>query len=102
LLACAFHIEYHSALLTFCAAFFPAFGAAIYGIRNQGEFQRIAERSGAMSVELDRTEKAVMDPDTVLSSSTLGQAADEAVEIMAAEVLDWRIVFQARPLVLPA
>jgi hypothetical protein len=88
-------------VLTVCAAVLPALGAAIYGIRSQGELQRIPKRSEAMSAELGIIQDALTRAGPVLSSSTLGQAAEQVADIMTAEVLDWRIVFQERPLVLP-
>jgi hypothetical protein len=116
LLACLTHlilglleIFFHGAMeapwllrvLTVCAAVLPAFGAAIYGIRSQGEFQRIAKRSEAMSAELSTIKAALTRAGPVLSANTLGQTAEQVADIMTAEVLDWRIVFQERPLVLP-
>jgi hypothetical protein len=116
LLACLIHlmlglleIFFHGAMaspwlprvLTVCAAVLPAFGAAIYGIRSQGEFQRITKRSEAMSAELSTIKAALTRAGPVLSANTLGQASEQVADIMTAEVLDWRIVFQERPLVLP-
>jgi Protein of unknown function (DUF4231) len=100
--ACVLHLWSHSLWLTFFAAVFPAFGAAAYGIRSHGEFQRIAERSEAMSQRLQEMADQLRNPEYMLSSHALGQMAEAAADIMTTEVLDWRIVFRAKPLVLPS
>jgi hypothetical protein len=82
----------------------PAFGAAFYGISNQGEFARIADRSHAMAREL----KAVQDKD--LSAALAKQdesltefriVAERVAASMVAETIDWNFVFRFRSLDLP-
>lgn len=118
LAACAFHLlvalgggwfgERADALhrwLVFCAAFLPALGAAMAAIRSQGEFHRVVQRSRAMSEELEQLRQAVANVPTrpsELNSQLLQQAVEQTTRLMYNEVLDWRIVFQDRPLVWPA
>ncbi|MFY9555795.1 MAG: hypothetical protein WAV47_13870 [Blastocatellia bacterium] len=91
--------------LIFCAAFLPALGAAMAAIRSQGEFHRVVQRSRAMSDELEQLKDAVANIPTrpnELNSQLLQQAVEQTTRLMYNEVLDWRIVFQDRPLVWPA
>lgn len=91
--------------LMFCAAFLPAFGAAMAAIRSQGEFHRLVQRSRAMQDELAQLREVVANVPVrpnELSSQLLQQAAEQTSRLMYNEVLDWRIVFQDRPLVWPA
>lgn len=90
-----------------CAAF-PALGAALAGISNQGEFRRVAKRSGAMARRLDDLHKRVRSmkpfPSAAgvqaepVASTQLTALANEAASVMTSEVLDWRIVFLDRPM----
>lgn len=114
LAACAFHLfvasrsdwgDAWNRWLIFCAAFLPAWGAAMSAIRSQGEFHRVVQRSLAMREELQQLREAVANVPTrenELNSQFLQQAAEQATRLMYNEVLDWRIVFQERPLVWPA
>lgn len=91
--------------LTFCAAFLPALGAAVAAIRSQGEFHRVVQRSRGMGEELEQLREAVANlpvRSNELNSRLLQQAAEQTTRLMYNEVLDWRIVFQERPLVWPA
>jgi hypothetical protein len=91
--------------LTFCAAFLPALGAAMAAIRSQGELHRVVERSRAMHAEMEQLRQAVANVPTrpsELNSQLLQQAVEQTTRLMYNEVLDWRIVFQDRPLVWPA
>lgn len=90
--------------LMFSAAFLPALGAAMAAIRSQGEFHRVVQRSRAMSDELGQLREAVANVPTrpgELNSQLLQQAVERTTRLMYNEVLDWRIVFQDRPLVWP-
>ncbi|HEU4390007.1 MAG TPA: hypothetical protein VFV34_19555, partial [Blastocatellia bacterium] len=91
--------------LIFFAAFLPALGGAMAAIRSQGEFQRVVQRSRAMREELDQLRQMIANVPTranELNSQLLQQAVEQATRLMFNEVLDWRIVFQDRPLVWPA
>ncbi|HVY55803.1 MAG TPA: DUF4231 domain-containing protein [Thermodesulfobacteriota bacterium] len=95
------HLFYHSDWLIICSAFFPALGAAIYGIRTQGEFEQLAKRSDAMSAHLENLRSELDRPDFTSSYGLLGSIAENTAEVMSTETLDWRIVFQSKRLVLP-
>lgn len=123
LAACAVHLwlgvaasEGHSVLLignlVFLCGFLPALGAALAGIVNQGEFQRIAMRSKAMRAQLailltkaTALEEALSHP-ALPGSEPPSRAATElattAAQLMVNEVLDWRVVFLDRPLTPPS
>jgi hypothetical protein len=102
--ACALHLMMHGEAgrwLTLLTAVLPAFGAAVAGIRFQGEFERLADRSEAMQEKLAgiEVELAAL---TDFSSGGLQNIALDAAHVMQAEALDWQFLFQARPLTLPA
>lgn len=101
LIACLAHLYVHDYMLTVLAAVLPAFGAALYGIRTQGEFELIAKRSDAMSAHLENLRNEIDKPDFVPSYRLLGRIAESTAEVMSSETLDWRIVFQSKRLVLP-
>ncbi|MBN1566848.1 MAG: DUF4231 domain-containing protein [Acidobacteria bacterium] len=92
-------------LLITLNAVLPAFGAAIAAIRSQGEFHRIAQRSLAMYEELDDLKLALSQIAACgneLKSQDMRRIIDQTARLMINETLDWRIVFQDRPLALPA
>lgn len=85
-------------------AFLPALGAAFAAIRSHSEAQRLAQRSKAMEenlvrlrADLARVPVAADDLNSVL----LREQADRVSDLMTNEFLDWRVVFQDRPLGLP-
>jgi hypothetical protein len=96
--------------LTFLCGFLPALGAALYGITNQGEFRRIEKRSRAMGEHLKDLHERARDlkqdlergqaQDGLPSRRVVALATDVA-QLMAGEVLDWRVVFLDRPLTQP-
>ena len=113
LLSCTVHLQrglpqWLPALLTFFCGFFPALGAALAGIINQGEFRRINRRCCAMREQL----KLLLDQIQSLRESIAGaphppnqqystQAValtSDAARLLVNEVLDWRVVFLDRPL----
>lgn len=94
-------------ILTFCCGFFPAFGAALAGINNQGEFRRIELRSKSMAGRLKKQFKQIKElQDRVAEdaplprqlSADVAKLASEAARMMVTEVLDYRVIFQDRPL----
>lgn len=94
-----------NAWLIFCAAFLPALGAAMAAIRSQAEFHRVVKRSRAMHSELEKLSIAVEAlpvEGKALNSQALQREVERSTRLMYNEVLDWRIVFQDRPLVWPA
>ena len=106
-LAALMHIFYHgpqAQWLVFVTAVAPAFGAALFGIRSQGEFERIAKQSEAMSAELRSVKNdltRLAEADQGLTARTLGEVAVAAASVMLSEVVDWRLLLHAKRLDLP-
>ena len=94
-----------AAVLTILNALLPAFGAALAAIRSQGEFQRLVRRSEAMERALKRLQLQlgmVQPQDGALKSQDLRRAGERVAQLMLDETLEWRVVFEDRPLVLPS
>lgn len=89
--------------MTLLCAFLPALGAAFAAIRNHGEVQRLAQRSKAMEETLAQLQKNMDEvEDAALNSVKLRKHAKRVNDLMTNEMLDWRVVFQDRPLGLPS
>ncbi len=77
------------------AAGLPALSATCHGISNQGEFRRLAERSGAMRKSLLRIKTDLEKAENKTGPSrVLRQEAELVGQIMLAEVLDWQILYR--------
>jgi hypothetical protein len=108
LIACGLHLAHAllpTHILIFACGFFPALGAALAGIDNQGEFRRVARRSEAMAAHLKRLKtrveafmKQVDDDPNRAHVPEASALASEAATLLVAEVLDWRVVFLDRPI----
>jgi hypothetical protein len=92
------HLEY---LVQF-AAILPAFGAAIHGINSQGDFRNVARRSADMNKWLSDILTRVRMAGDEISSDELAAFAEEAAGVMGADLLDWRVDFQEKPLIFPS
>ena len=93
-----------SGLLLTLNALLPACGAALAAIRSQGEFHRVARRSRSMEQELaDLRFRLSVIPakGNELQSQEIRRVSERISGLMLGETLDWRVVFQDRPLVLP-
>jgi len=93
-----------SGWLTLLCAFLPAAGAAFAAIRGFAETHRLAQRSRAMQDALARLQADLANIPTeagALNLQRLRQCADRVSDLMIRETLDWRVVFQDRPLNLP-
>jgi hypothetical protein len=97
----AFDITFHRILVQL-AAIFPAFGAALQGIVSQGDFHNVARRSAAMYHWLSGIVTQLRVAQEDLSAEVLGELAEKAAEVMGAELIDWRVGFQGKPLVFPS
>ncbi|MBL8524234.1 MAG: hypothetical protein JNN20_11135 [Betaproteobacteria bacterium] len=86
-------------LVTWITAAMPALGAAIYGIRMQGDFVGIAFRSEVTVARLERLKRSLADES--LDYIRLMARLRRLSEIMLADVEHWRTTYQARPLALP-
>jgi hypothetical protein len=92
------------ALIAGVATVFPAFGAALAGIRSQGEFERVKKRSKAMQYWLEQISKRpepTPGSEAPILSVELSGIAAKAGQLMVDELLDWRTVFKDRPLPEP-
>ena len=86
-------------LVTFATALFPALAAALYGIRMQGDFAATSERSAVIARQLAQLRSAIeRDP---LSYERLIDRSRRLGEIMLAEIHQWRLHYETRPLSLP-
>jgi len=88
--------------LTLACATLPAFGAAMGGISNQGEFARIAKRSRSMTNLLEQFSHKI---DSLLTQNASGELrlaqvvelAGSVMQLMVDEVVEWRVIFVDRP-----
>jgi len=97
-------IDKHARTETFLTALLPAFGAAIYGIRVQGEFGRVARRARRMEEQLSLI-SASLESEAAKGTLTLARVSfltEMAAHAMVSDVTDWRFVFREKPLTLPA
>ncbi len=84
---------------TIISAALPAIGAAIYGIRMQGDFAGTAERSHALAERLS-TLRAVI-ADDALDFDTLSRRTRRVADLLTDDLANWFQTYHARPLVLP-
>jgi Protein of unknown function (DUF4231) len=106
LLVCSVHLfdknVLHQIYLVQMAALLPAFGAAIHGINSQGDFRNVARRSADMNKWLSNILTRLRMAGDEISSDELAAFAEEAAGVMGADLLDWRVDFQEKPLVFPS
>jgi len=86
--------------LTALAALLPVFGGAVAAVRSQAELVRVVKRSRAMTQRLGEIAEDLADQGLVLSSTNIARAVESAAQSMIAEVMDWQIVFEEKPLEL--
>lgn len=84
---------------TIVGAALPAVGAAIYGIRMQGDFAGIAGRNQALAAQL-ATLRGVIAEDA-LSFDTLSRRARRVTGLLTEDLASWLQTYDARPLTLP-
>lgn len=89
----------YSSLATIVGAALPAIGAAIYGIRMQGDFAGIAERDSALAAEM-ATIRTVTEAD-VLGFDTLSRRVRRVSSLLTDDLGSWLQTYRARPLTLP-
>jgi hypothetical protein len=91
-------------IVTTATAFLPALGAAMFGIRVQGEFVSTAQRSQAMSRRLFITHEQLSPHLEAAPPSMfeLRSHIEMAAETMMIEITDWKFVYSSKPLSLPA
>ena len=86
-------------LATIIGAALPAIGAAIYGIRMQGDFAGIAERDATLAAEL-ATIRGVIETD-LLDFDTLSRRVRRVSSLLTEDLGSWLQTYRARPLALP-
>jgi hypothetical protein len=82
-------------------AVFTALGAAITSVAGQADASRVKKRSRAMRERLDHVRTSLERPEAAVSAATLGEVAESAADAMVAELADYRMVFQGKPLRYP-
>ncbi len=88
--------------LEFLAGALPALGAALFGIRSLGEFQRLAHRSKAMSEALGRQADLIRAlSGERLTRTALTPIAEKTAALMTSELTDWRTLVILKALELP-
>ena len=89
----------YTPLATIIGAALPAIGAAIYGIRMQGDFAGIAERDAALAAELATIRGVIVtDP---LGFDTLSRRVRRVSSLLTEDLGSWLQTYRARPLALP-
>ncbi|HEX2215632.1 MAG TPA: hypothetical protein VHG27_02895 [Xanthobacteraceae bacterium] len=86
-------------LFTFLAAVLPAIGAALAGIRAQGDFEASAKRSQATARELEELSGRLAQGPGGYREACLLQL--RVVDAMAGELGSWRSLYANRPLTIP-
>ena len=86
-------------IVTALTAAMPALGAALYGIRMQGDFSGVEYRARATVTRLERLKRAMAsDP---MDYTRLTVRLRNLADVMLSDVANWRTTYQARPLALP-
>lgn len=85
--------------VTVVSASLPAIGAAVYGIRMQGDFAGAAERNAALATQLTALRRVAQDEEPGFDS--LRRLVRRTAELLTADVSQWSRAIRARPLSLP-
>jgi hypothetical protein len=102
--ACGAHLLWHWPSIIVLAAGLPAWAAAIHGIRSQGEFERLSERSKSMYGRLTELKDEM---GRMTSSEATGELPGlrDFPRVVASEMLeevnDWQVLYRAHPIPLP-
>ena len=91
--------EHHPLGVTVVSASLPAIGAAIYGIRMQGDFAGAAERNGALAAQLIGLRRLAQDETPDFDG--LRRLVRRTTELLIEDVSQWFRASLARPLSLP-
>lgn len=86
-------------LLTFLGAVLPAIGAALAGIRAQGDFEASAKRSLSTERELEALSERLHHPPAAFREACLLQ--NWVADAMASDLGSWRSLYANRPLTIP-
>ena len=97
------HLSLEVFALNYLAILLPTIGAALFGIRNQGEFNRVSEWSKRMKAALSLIRDDLKhSANSIPDRQSLEAKAQVIARTMLSETSDWQMVFRARPLELPA
>ena len=87
----------HLFWVTVVAGFFPAFAYALFGIRNQAEFEIVGRRSERMETRLKRHRERLQGlGGEGLTGAALGREAVRASEAMRHDIGDWIGIFEMK------
>jgi hypothetical protein len=112
-IACLFHLREHGhndelkiLLLNLAVIVLPAFAGAIGAALHHGESERIANRSEALKEQFGKLASDLKElkpaAGKVPSYRDLARIAEQFSILTQSELTDWRFLFLARPLTLPA
>ncbi|MBA2518834.1 MAG: hypothetical protein H0V24_04155 [Chloroflexia bacterium] len=82
-------------------ALFTALGGAVSSVSGQADAGRVMKRSRAMHERLEHIRGSLDRPEAAASAAILGETAEAAADAMVAELADYRLVFQGKPLKYP-
>jgi len=84
---------------TIVSAALPAIGAALYGIRMQGDFSGVAARGESLAGEMAALREALCADR--LDFEVLTRRIRRAADLMTSDLAHWRLAYRGRPLSLP-
>ena len=84
---------------TIISAALPAIGAAIYGIRMQGDFAGTSERSAALAAQLTVLRQVILAD--ALDFDVLTRRTRRTADLLTRDLATWLRTYHARPLTLP-
>ncbi|MCE9522041.1 MAG: hypothetical protein K8S25_06360 [Alphaproteobacteria bacterium] len=99
-----FVYDYHwahelSPWVTFLSALLPSFGAALFAIRAQGDFDESARLSTEMIARLRAIEIEIA-RQKASSFANISRLVEDAAGALSADLSDWRLLYRGKPLTL--
>jgi hypothetical protein len=88
--------------VTYLAAFLPALGAALAGIRETGDFEKVSERSTKTAASLQELQDEVARARRSLSLDETGDILLSTAQALAEDLSAWQSVYGHKRLELPA
>ena len=97
------HFFLEEPALEYLSIALPTIGAALFGVRNHGEFARVSDRSKRMEVALTQIRDELANSASATADrQTLELKAQIIAQTMLSETNEWQNLVRARPLELPA
>jgi hypothetical protein len=93
-------VDHLADVMTMLGVALPAFGSAIYGIRLQGNFADLTQRSRRMAKQLEGLARSIEAGE--LRHDLVSGQVRQLAKIMLRDTADWRLTFEGRPLALPS